>query len=105
MTRCRSRRPHVLLPPCPTVGDAPARVTQTGDSQRLVQIGGHGQVSEVPQGVLEIVWSEAHGDSRVLLTGLSVTTSPSARLLAILLPLTLLALVSLVCIGGFGDQP
>ena len=62
-------------------------------------------MSEVPQGVLEIVWSEAHGDSRVLATWLERHNVTHARLLAILLPLTLLALVLLVCIGGFGDQP
>ena len=62
-------------------------------------------MSEVLQGVLAIVWNEARDDSRDLVTWLERHNVTYERLLAILLPLTLLALVSLVCIGGFGDQP
>ncbi len=47
--------------------------------------------------------AEAHGDSRVVATWLERHNVTYERLLAILLPLTLLALLSLVCIGGFGD--
>ena len=74
-------------------------------------------MSEAPEGVLAIVRGEAHGDSRVLAmvrdeahgdsrvvaTWLERRNVTYERLLAILLPLTLLALLSLVCIGGFGD--